>query len=58
MPVKQIAKIAVMQILVMNVTLGSNLTTQTLVFVCATKQAAKFAQITLPNVLSATLAST
>jgi len=52
MPVKQIAKIAVMQILVANVTLGLNLTTQTLVFEFVIKQAAKSAQITLLNVLS------
>jgi len=58
MPVKQIAKIAAMQILVTNVTLGSNLTTQTLVLEFVTKQAAKFAQITLLNVLSVNLAST
>jgi len=58
MPVKQIAKIAAMQILVANVTLGLNLTTQTLVFVYVAKQVAKFAQITLPNVLSAILGIT
>jgi len=58
MPVKQIAKIAVMQILVANVTLGSNLTTQTLVFEFVIKQAARLVQITLLNVLSVNLAST
>jgi len=58
MPVKQIAKIAAMQILVANVTLGSNLTTQTLVLEFVIKQVAKFAQITLLNVLSVNLAST
>jgi len=57
-PVKQIAKIAAMQILVASVTLGSNLTTQTLVLEFVTKQAAKFAQITLLNVLSVNLAFT